>query len=179
MTLMILGEICNFVAYAFTDAILVTPLGALSVVITTVLSAIFLKERLSFVGKVSCFYLHIGIGGHCFECAGAGGCHRYPGDAALRYYGWIPILRGSHHCGLHLRDILRGTEVRQEEHAGLLDRLQLDRRTERCCDTRTWERRVLAQVRYPNSQISRSALRSGVGGDESCSMLSRAEIGFC
>ncbi len=32
MTLMILGEICNFVAYAFTDAILVTPLGALSVV---------------------------------------------------------------------------------------------------------------------------------------------------
>ena len=32
MTLMIIGEICNFVAYAFTDAILVTPLGALSVV---------------------------------------------------------------------------------------------------------------------------------------------------
>src|SRR4051794_35546999 len=26
MTLMIIGEICNFVAYAFTDAILVTPL---------------------------------------------------------------------------------------------------------------------------------------------------------
>ena len=54
MTLMILGEICNFVAYAFTDAILVTPLGALSVVITTILSAIFLKERLSFVGKIGC-----------------------------------------------------------------------------------------------------------------------------
>lgn len=54
MTLMIIGEICNFVAYAFTDAILVTPLGALSVVVTTILSAIFLKERLSFVGKVSC-----------------------------------------------------------------------------------------------------------------------------
>lgn len=30
---MIIGEICNFVAYAFTDAILVTPLGALSVVV--------------------------------------------------------------------------------------------------------------------------------------------------
>ena len=54
MTLMIVGEICNFVAYAFTDAILVTPLGALSVVITTILSAIFLKERLSFVGKIGC-----------------------------------------------------------------------------------------------------------------------------
>lgn len=60
MTLMIVGEICNFVAYAFTDAILVTPLGALSVVITTVLSAIFLKERLSMVGKVSCFLCIVG-----------------------------------------------------------------------------------------------------------------------
>ena len=60
MTLMILGEICNFVAYAFVDAILVTPLGALSVVITTVLSAIFLKERLSFVGKIGCFICIIG-----------------------------------------------------------------------------------------------------------------------
>jgi drug/metabolite transporter (DMT)-like permease len=54
MTLMIIGEICNFAAYMFVDAILVTPLGALSVVITTILSAIFLKERLSFVGKMSC-----------------------------------------------------------------------------------------------------------------------------
>jgi drug/metabolite transporter (DMT)-like permease len=60
MTLMIVGEICNFVAYAFVDAILVTPLGALSVVITTILSAIFLKERLSFVGKVGCFSCIIG-----------------------------------------------------------------------------------------------------------------------
>ena len=60
MTLMIIGEICNFVAYAFVDAILVTPLGALSVVITTILSAIFLKERLSFVGKVGCFNCIIG-----------------------------------------------------------------------------------------------------------------------
>lgn len=60
MTLMIIGEICNFVAYAFVDAILVTPLGALSVVVTTILSAIFLKERLSFVGKVSCFLCIIG-----------------------------------------------------------------------------------------------------------------------
>ncbi|KAF3767259.1 DUF803-domain-containing protein, partial [Cryphonectria parasitica EP155] len=60
MTLMILGEILNFVAYAFTDAILVTPLGALSVVICTILSAIFLKERLSMVGKVACFLCIVG-----------------------------------------------------------------------------------------------------------------------
>jgi drug/metabolite transporter (DMT)-like permease len=60
MSLMIIGEICNFVAYAFVDAILVTPMGALSVVVTTVLSAIFLKERLSFVGKVGCVNCIIG-----------------------------------------------------------------------------------------------------------------------
>ncbi|PSS05203.1 magnesium transporter NIPA-domain-containing protein [Coniella lustricola] len=60
MTLMILGEILNFVAYAFTDAILVTPLGALSVVICTIGSAIFLKERLSMVGKVACFLCIVG-----------------------------------------------------------------------------------------------------------------------
>ncbi|KAL2164891.1 hypothetical protein VTH06DRAFT_187 [Thermothelomyces fergusii] len=60
MILMILGEGLNFAAYAFTDAILVTPLGALSVVITTILSAIFLKERLSLVGKIACFLCIVG-----------------------------------------------------------------------------------------------------------------------
>ncbi|KFY39073.1 hypothetical protein V495_06171, partial [Pseudogymnoascus sp. VKM F-4514 (FW-929)] len=60
MSLMIVGEICNFVAYAFTDAILVASMGALSVVISTVLSAIFLKERLSAVGMVGCFLCILG-----------------------------------------------------------------------------------------------------------------------
>ncbi|KAK4044087.1 magnesium transporter NIPA-domain-containing protein [Parachaetomium inaequale] len=60
MILMIIGEGLNFAAYAFTDAILVTPLGALSVVLTTILSAIFLKERLSMVGKVACFLCIVG-----------------------------------------------------------------------------------------------------------------------
>lgn len=60
MILMIIGELCNFIAYAFTIAILVTPLGALSVVISAVLSSIFLKERLSFQGKVGCFQCIIG-----------------------------------------------------------------------------------------------------------------------
>lgn len=60
MTLMIIGEICNFVAYSFVDAILVTPLGVLSVVVCTILSAIFLKERLSFVGKVGCLMCILG-----------------------------------------------------------------------------------------------------------------------
>ncbi|KIW10132.1 hypothetical protein PV08_11092 [Exophiala spinifera] len=60
MTLMIIGEFANFGAYCFVDAILVAPMGALSVVVTTILSAIFLKERLSFIGKVGCFNCIIG-----------------------------------------------------------------------------------------------------------------------
>ncbi|GBB93055.1 hypothetical protein RclHR1_02100004 [Rhizophagus clarus] len=60
MILMIIGEICNFVAYAFTQAILVTPLGALSVVISAILSSIFLKERLNNLGKIGCAQCIIG-----------------------------------------------------------------------------------------------------------------------
>ncbi|KAI8834974.1 magnesium transporter NIPA-domain-containing protein [Chytriomyces cf. hyalinus JEL632] len=54
LVLMALGEACNFAAYAFVPAILVTPLGALSVVISAVLSSIFLKERLNLTGKIGC-----------------------------------------------------------------------------------------------------------------------------
>ncbi|KAI8377380.1 magnesium transporter NIPA-domain-containing protein [Blakeslea trispora] len=60
MILMVVGEACNFVAYAFTQAILVTPLGAISVVLSAVLSSIFLKERLSFQGKVGCLQCVLG-----------------------------------------------------------------------------------------------------------------------
>ncbi|CAO3698094.1 unnamed protein product [Rhizopus stolonifer] len=60
MILMIVGELCNFIAYAFTPAILVTPLGALSVVISAVLSSIFLKEKLSFQGKIGCLQCILG-----------------------------------------------------------------------------------------------------------------------
>ncbi|KAJ3510273.1 hypothetical protein NLJ89_g4778 [Agrocybe chaxingu] len=54
MIMMILGEICNFAAYAFVEAIVVTPLGALSVVICAVLSSFFLNEKLSFFGWLGC-----------------------------------------------------------------------------------------------------------------------------
>ncbi|KAF7288715.1 DUF803-domain-containing protein [Mycena chlorophos] len=54
MTMMILGELCNFAAYAFVEAIVVTPLGALSVVICAILSSIFLKEKLTFFGWLGC-----------------------------------------------------------------------------------------------------------------------------
>ncbi|KAL2373457.1 hypothetical protein RJZ57_002090 [Blastomyces gilchristii] len=51
---MVLGEIANFAAYAFAPAILVTPLGALSVLIGAVLGAYFLGERLGILGKLGC-----------------------------------------------------------------------------------------------------------------------------
>ncbi|KAF8629284.1 hypothetical protein AX15_003531 [Amanita polypyramis BW_CC] len=51
---MILGEVCNFAAYAFVEAIVVTPLGALSVVICAILSSIFLNEKLTFFGWLGC-----------------------------------------------------------------------------------------------------------------------------
>ncbi|RPD59754.1 DUF803-domain-containing protein [Lentinus tigrinus ALCF2SS1-6] len=54
MTMMILGEICNFAAYAFVEAIVVTPMGALSVVICAILSSLFLNEKLSFFGWLGC-----------------------------------------------------------------------------------------------------------------------------
>lgn len=51
---MAIGEIANFAAYTFAPAVLVTPLGALSVIIGAVLAAIFLKEELGILGKMGC-----------------------------------------------------------------------------------------------------------------------------
>ncbi|CEJ81420.1 Putative Duf803 domain membrane protein [[Torrubiella] hemipterigena] len=47
-----IGEVCNFAAYAFAPAILVTPLGALSVLIGAILGSYFLKEDLGILGKL-------------------------------------------------------------------------------------------------------------------------------
>ena len=60
MTTMVVGEIANFAAYAFAPAILVTPLGALSVLIGAVLGAYFLKEELGTLGKLGCAMCLIG-----------------------------------------------------------------------------------------------------------------------
>jgi drug/metabolite transporter (DMT)-like permease len=57
---MIMGEICNFVAYAFVEALIVTPMGALSVVICAIMSSIFLKEKLTFFGWMGCALCIIG-----------------------------------------------------------------------------------------------------------------------
>lgn len=49
---LVIGEICNFAAYAFAPAILVTPLGALSVLIGAVLGSYFLNEHLGVLGRL-------------------------------------------------------------------------------------------------------------------------------
>ncbi|KAI5305003.1 hypothetical protein KEM56_005522 [Ascosphaera pollenicola] len=51
---LVIGESANFAAYAFAPAILVTPLGALSVLIGAVLGSYFLKEKLGVLGKLGC-----------------------------------------------------------------------------------------------------------------------------
>ncbi|KAJ1199230.1 hypothetical protein NDU88_003068 [Pleurodeles waltl] len=48
------GEAANFAAYIFAPATLVTPLGALSVLVSAVLSSYFLNERLNIHGKIGC-----------------------------------------------------------------------------------------------------------------------------
>ncbi|OLL27019.1 putative magnesium transporter NIPA4 [Neolecta irregularis DAH-3] len=60
MTTMAVGEIANFAAYTFAPAILVTPLGALSVLIGAVLAAVFLREELGILGKLGCAICLIG-----------------------------------------------------------------------------------------------------------------------
>ncbi|KAL4822192.1 hypothetical protein H8958_000738 [Nasalis larvatus] len=48
------GEVANFGAYAFAPATVVTPLGALSVLISAILSSYFLGESLNLLGKLGC-----------------------------------------------------------------------------------------------------------------------------
>ncbi|KAF3929596.1 hypothetical protein ABW19_dt0208792 [Dactylella cylindrospora] len=57
---MAIGEVANFAAYAFAPAILVTPLGALSVLVGAVLSSYFLDEDLGILGKLGCAICLIG-----------------------------------------------------------------------------------------------------------------------
>uniref|UniRef100_A0A452Z5X1 Probable magnesium transporter n=1 Tax=Aegilops tauschii subsp. strangulata TaxID=200361 RepID=A0A452Z5X1_AEGTS len=57
---MVVGEIANFAAYAFAPAILVTPLGALSIIISAVLARIILREKLHIFGVLGCVLCVVG-----------------------------------------------------------------------------------------------------------------------
>ncbi|KAK9725799.1 hypothetical protein RND81_05G170000 [Saponaria officinalis] len=60
MIAMIVGEIANFAAYAFASAILVTPLGALSIIFSAVLAHFILKEKLHIFGVLGCVLCVVG-----------------------------------------------------------------------------------------------------------------------
>lgn len=55
-----IGEIANFAAYAFAPASLVTPLGALSVIVSAVMASKYLNERLNLLGKLGCLLCILG-----------------------------------------------------------------------------------------------------------------------
>ncbi|XP_043271286.1 magnesium transporter NIPA2 isoform X2 [Venturia canescens] len=55
-----IGEAANFAAYAFAPASLVTPLGALSIVVTALLSSRYLQEKLNILGKIGCILCILG-----------------------------------------------------------------------------------------------------------------------
>lgn len=57
---MIFGEVANFAAYAFAPAILVTPLGALSIIVSAVLAHFILKEKLHIFGVLGCVLCVVG-----------------------------------------------------------------------------------------------------------------------
>ncbi|XP_021319829.1 probable magnesium transporter NIPA4 isoform X2 [Sorghum bicolor] len=60
MITMIVGEVANFAAYAFAPAILVTPLGALSIIISAVLAHVMLREKLHIFGILGCVLCVVG-----------------------------------------------------------------------------------------------------------------------
>ncbi|KAF5745051.1 Non-imprinted in Prader-Willi/Angelman syndrome region protein isoform 3 [Tripterygium wilfordii] len=60
MVTMIVGEIANFVAYVYAPAVLVTPLGALSIIVSAVLAHFLLKEKLQKMGILGCLLCIVG-----------------------------------------------------------------------------------------------------------------------
>ncbi|XP_038973185.1 probable magnesium transporter NIPA2 isoform X2 [Phoenix dactylifera] len=60
MITMIGGEVANFSAYAFAPAILVTPLGALSIIVSAVLAHFVLDEKLHIFGILGCILCVVG-----------------------------------------------------------------------------------------------------------------------
>ncbi|KAI8393435.1 magnesium transporter [Radiomyces spectabilis] len=60
MGTMAVGEVLNFSAYSFAPPILVTPLGALSVITGAIFASVFLKEKMGSIGKIGCLLSVVG-----------------------------------------------------------------------------------------------------------------------
>ncbi|KAJ7168036.1 magnesium transporter NIPA-domain-containing protein [Mycena filopes] len=54
MSALIIGEFANFAAYTFAPPVMVTPLGAFSVIIGAILASFLLDEHLGHMGRVGC-----------------------------------------------------------------------------------------------------------------------------
>ncbi|XP_051139153.1 probable magnesium transporter NIPA6 [Andrographis paniculata] len=60
MVAMVVGEFANFVAYMYAPAVLVTPLGALSIIVSAILAHFLLKEKLRKLGVLGCVLCVVG-----------------------------------------------------------------------------------------------------------------------
>ncbi|KAL5559979.1 hypothetical protein UlMin_036190 [Ulmus minor] len=60
MITMVVGELANFTAYMFAPAALVTPLGAISIIVSAVLAHFLLKEKLRKMGMLGCVLCVVG-----------------------------------------------------------------------------------------------------------------------
>ncbi|XP_065865901.1 probable magnesium transporter NIPA6 isoform X2 [Euphorbia lathyris] len=60
MVTMFVGEVANFVAYVYAPAVLVTPLGALSIIVSAILAHFMLKERIQKMGVIGCLSCIVG-----------------------------------------------------------------------------------------------------------------------
>ncbi|KAD4584800.1 hypothetical protein E3N88_22401 [Mikania micrantha] len=60
MFTMVVGEFANFIAYIYAPAVLVTPLGALSIIVSAVLAHFLLKEKLRRMGILGCVLCIVG-----------------------------------------------------------------------------------------------------------------------
>lgn len=57
---MSLGEVLNLIAYGFAPASIVTPLGAFSILVSSVLASKYLQEHLTRSGKIGCIFCIFG-----------------------------------------------------------------------------------------------------------------------
>ncbi|XLR32111.1 hypothetical protein HN51_052076 [Arachis hypogaea] len=57
---MIVGKVANFMAYIYAPAILVTPLGAISIIVSSVLAHFLLNEWLQMMGVLGCLSCIVG-----------------------------------------------------------------------------------------------------------------------
>lgn len=64
---MIFGEVANFAAYAFAPAILVTPLGALSIIVST--SPFYFEGEVAHLWSAWLCSLCGGLRSYCFTCS--------------------------------------------------------------------------------------------------------------